>query len=507
MHCHTLAPESSTLKRLVLLALLIAIPSTTLAESLPSQDDVSPALAKLRGQLQHIWSGSSLRPGTTSIYVVDASTGEELYNVHEDAPLNPASNVKLVSTSTVLATLGPNWKYQTRIFGAQPDAEGVVHGGLYLHGSYDPTLGPGAMTSLAQKLSAQGVRKIDGDILLSDDLLRDNLAMGRIRVTVHGQRPGKPPLVETYPATAFVEIGANKARTTKGGRSRVRLQSEVQEADGLAPVMKLTLSGRIRKGHKRVLFAGIKRRSTFTASVMRAALEEVGIEVLGTTRIASFDQFNAEATVAGTLPWPLAVHESQDIATLISRVNKRSLNHLSDRLVMTAASSISGNAPSMNEAVTLMKVWLTSIGIDASSVVLDTGSGLSYQTKISTHQIVRVLRAAAGYLEASESVRAGASSVFRESLSVGGVDGTLRSRFKTSIDGRVVGKTGTLSSVIALSGFLTHDDRTLCFSIVTNNDRRLQKRAVRLGHESLVAKLDDYLEHATTPSIEDGTHN
>jgi D-alanyl-D-alanine carboxypeptidase len=224
-------------------------------------------------------------------------------------------------------------------------------------------------------------------------------------------------------------------------------------------------------------------------------LQDAGIATDGGIRIASFPEFNEEEGRAGRIPFPLAAHESRDIASLVKRVNKRSLNTLSDRLVMSAARSVYGGPLEMSRAVDLMKGWLTSIGVDADSVVLDSGSGLSYQTQLSARQIVTVLRAAGGYSAASSDPVAVQS--FRDSLALGGIDGTLRRRFRlpgAKIESQVMGKTGTLTRVIALSGFVTREDgRTLCFSIVTNGHKNYRKRTVRLEHEHMVAELDNYL--------------
>jgi hypothetical protein len=99
---------------------------------------------------------------------------------------------------------------------------------------------------------------------------------------------------------------------------------------------------------------------------------------------------------------------------------------------------------------------------------------------------------------------------FRKSLAIGGHDGTLRRRFRTqghTLVGQVQGKTGTLTSVIALSGFLTGEDgRTLCFSIVTNGHRNHRKRNVRLEHEEMVASLDHFLGKAVSEGQDQALH-
>ncbi len=451
----------------------------------------------LRSRLQSIWAGATLREGITAVYVVDAESGETLYNVHDSDALNPASNVKLISTGTVLATLGPDWRFQTQLLGAVPDAQGVVQGGVYLYGNHDPTLGPLALGELAATLRAQGVTRIVGDVFLSDSLTRETLAMANVRVTVTGAAPGRAASVETWPATDFVQITSNRTRSKHQGRSKVRVTTTLQELPGQQPTLQLALRGTIRRGITRILHIPVQRRSTFTASALKRALQDAGISVDGSTRIATYSEFSEQEGSLGLLSSSLAAYGSQDIATLIKRVNKRSLNYLSDRLVMSAAREVYGGHLDMERAVDLMKGWLTTIGVDATSVVLDTGSGLSYQTKLSARQIVTVLRAAGGYLPMPTPPNGASTASFRESLALGGIDGTLRSRFRqrgATVTNQVFGKTGTLTSVIALSGFITHPDgRTLCFSIVTNGHQNHRKRLVRLEHEHMIAKLDQYL--------------
>src|SRR5439155_12096343 len=90
-----------------------------------------------------------------------------------------------------------------------------------------------------------------------------------------------------------------------------------------------------------------------------------------------------------------------------------------------------------------------------------------------------------------------------DSLSVGGTDGTLTRRFRDAITrGRLHGKTGTLSTVIALSGILDVDPaRPLAFSIVTNGDRPLSKGYVRKAHEQVLGLITKYLAQTTKTTM------
>src|SRR5678815_2357976 len=115
-----------------------------------------------------------LRYGVTGLFVADARTGEALFSVNADDPLNPASNVKMISTATALELLGPEFRYPTRLLGATP-VGGAVGSDVYLLGSYDPTPTAADLDQLAGALAARGVTSIEGGVEGGADPTRDGL--------------------------------------------------------------------------------------------------------------------------------------------------------------------------------------------------------------------------------------------------------------------------------------------------------------------------------------------
>jgi D-alanyl-D-alanine carboxypeptidase len=94
-----------------------------------------------------------MKQAVNGVLVMDIRTGKTIYSLGADRQLNPASNVKLVSTATALDALGPEFNFATRLLGAAPDAGGVVAGDVYLVGSFDPTLRQGDLQRLAAALA------------------------------------------------------------------------------------------------------------------------------------------------------------------------------------------------------------------------------------------------------------------------------------------------------------------------------------------------------------------
>jgi len=432
-----------------------------------------------------------LRFGTTGLYVVDAASGAELFAVHADDPLNPASNVKLVSTATALAAVGPDFRYTTSVLGVLPDSAGAIAGGVYLHGSFDPTLAVGHLDALAGDLAARGVTEIQGDVVIGEQPTRDGIYRARVRVEVVAGAPGTAPTVTVGPDTAFVEV-VNTATTSKRAKVRrggVTIGSQLVTVDG-QPRLRITVAGAIGKGRTVARLVTTKERNWFTAHLFRAALGRAGIAV-GGVRTDALEDFVAASGVR--LPVPLATHRSAPLAELIAQINKRSINWLSDRVLTTTVALSRGELPSMTDGVDAMYAWLDArAAIAKDGAVLDTGSGLSYRTELSPRQLVRIVRAAAGYDAGAPDDDAAVA--FRRSLAVAGVDGTLRGRFRSPLRGRVEAKTGTLTGVIALSGLLHGGDgRTLAFALVSNGHPPRRKLAVRAAHERILAELDRYL--------------
>ena len=435
-------------------------------------------------QIEKILRGP-LRSATTGLFVADARTGEPLFAVNADDQLNPASNVKMISTATALELLGPTFRYPTRMLGA-PAAGGAVPGDVYLLGSYDPTLTATDLDDLAKQVAASGVTSIGGDLVVGADATRDGLFRALVPITVVGGASPKDAPIATSPFD-FVQIKM-AAKTTRGGRAN--LAYKIDDVDGKTVI---TIRGAIGKGFSTTYQAATKQRTADAAFTLRAALRAHGVAFTGGVATAELGDFIGHAVGSGALPVELGRHDSAQLADIVAHVNKWSINWLADRVVMTAVALARHEQPTMENAVDAMYAWMARHAhIAKADLVVDTGSGLSYNTKITTKELVSIVRGAAGF--ASEADVPLAKAWF-DSLSIAGTDGTLSHRFLgANVRGHIHGKTGTLSTAIALSGILEIDpNRPLAFSLVTNGTTPLSKAYVRKTHEQVLGLLVHYL--------------
>ncbi|HTR54963.1 MAG TPA: D-alanyl-D-alanine carboxypeptidase/D-alanyl-D-alanine-endopeptidase [Kofleriaceae bacterium] len=451
-------------------------------------------------QIERLLRGP-LRSGITGLYVADAKTGEPLFAVNADDALNPASNVKMISTATALELLGPDFRYATRVLGSEPDAQGEIHGSIYLLGSWDPTLDAADFDELALGIAARGVKQLDGDVVIGSDATRDGIFRAVVPIEVTAGPAGEPAIASAPPGFDLVTFQV-AAKTGKAPARAHLTYTTTTTKDAAGHVrVQLAIAGAIGKGSKTTYSLLVPERAQTAAHLLRAALRAHGVAIKGDVAVAELGDFISDATLTGTLPIELARHQSAPLAEIVAHVNKWSINWLADRVIISAAAIAKREAPSMELALDAMYGWLARHAhVDRGDATLDTGSGLSYKTRITTRELVSVVRGAAGF---TSDVDPALARAWVDSLSVGGNDGTLGHRFRTpEVRGRLYGKTGTLSTVIALSGVLALDPaRPLAFSIVTNGDRPLAKAYVRKAHEQVVGLICKYIaKTAKTPA-------
>ncbi|MBV8759049.1 MAG: D-alanyl-D-alanine carboxypeptidase/D-alanyl-D-alanine-endopeptidase [Deltaproteobacteria bacterium] len=443
-----------------------------------------------------------LRYGVTGLFVADARTGEPLFAVNADDPLNPASNVKMISTAAALELLGPSFRYTTRLLGPEPDAHGAIHGDVYLLGSWDPTLHATDLDEIAMQVSAKGVKELDGDVVIGADPTRDGIYKAVVPITVKAGIAGEQPSASAPPGYDLVAIGitAKTAATPLRYQRLTYTSSTFKDGAGHTRVA-LTVGGTIGKGQEITTPVMIKERTFDAAHMLRAALRAHNIVVNGDVRVGELSDFVGDTANHGALPGELGRHDSKPLVDIVREINKYSINWLADRVIMTAAALSRRTTPSMDVALDAMYAWLARHPkLAKPDVVVDTGSGLSYRTRITPHELVAIVRDAAGF---TDNTPPDLAHAWLDSLSIAGTDGTLVHRFRTAdLRGHIHAKTGSLSTVIALSGVLDIDPmRPLVFSIVTNGDRPLSKGYVRKAHEQVLGLISKYIAQTTKTVI------
>ena len=187
--------------------------------------------------------------------------------------------------------------------------------------------------------------------------------------------------------------------------------------------------------------------------VLRDALESRGISIEGgTTTSSNFSHMSTplvsrRSAPLSTVTYPINVYSHNEMADILSRHNGYELQSGSDY--------IEGEAAVLD--------WISGLGINPGPLNFEDGSGLSLDNRVTARIIVDMQRA---------MYARPAGEAWRESFSIGGVNGTLAHRLTgADTDGRVFGKTGTVWQTIATSGFLVnrHDGHRYLFSLLMND--------------------------------------
>ena len=502
----------------------LAAPAENEAPAPAADDPDRERILGLQEALTRIVHGSVLGRLRVGMRVLDLATGHVLFSRRGSVLMDPASNQKVLATATALLRLGSTWRFRTELSGPLPDGDGTIAGDLILRGSGDPSLRGAHLDAMAEELARRGVTRVEGRVLgdprrLGSDeatvIGRSPVRVGWAAIEVHvrpGDKVGANALASLRPGSDSVRL-VNQAVTGKG---RGRISVSVSRAGEHIEVL---VAGKIGLGRPGVVIRRAPPSDTLYAAVlMRAALIQAGINVRGVAGVytgdgrdrivgtpESADLQLASATQFGDVPVALvrrspaasadilAVHESAPLPLLIRRVNKNSDNEWAERVLEAAGAETYGGSANTAKGVRALREALTDLGVPASGYNPANGSGLGHQNRVAPATMADLLRRL--YFDP----RVGPDLL--QSLSVGGVDGTTRNRFRgSSAAERVRAKTGTLNGVSCLSGYVGDKSDVVAFSIMVEGHRRRAVTSVRGAQVSAVNAMMRYARGTLGPA-------
>lgn len=460
------------------------VPKAREVES-PPPDAADPdrdRVMRLQQALTSIAHGPVLGRLRVGMRVLDSRSGRTFFRRRDDVLMDPASNQKVLATAAALLLLGHDYRFRTQVQGPLPDDDGTIRGDLVLRGSGDPSLRAGDLDELAQGLVARGVQRLEGGVQADDRRVgleerppgptetstdeRSPLRLLRGAVVVRvrpADRVGAQPLVSVSPPSQAFQI-VNRAQTRGKGRSRVTVS--VTAGQGR---MVVTVAGRISITHPgQVIRRAPPSPRLYAAVLLNAALRTAGIEVRDPPALVVPGRTSDPGGKA------LVVHLSSPLSVLIRRLNKDSDNDYADRLLAVTGAETYGGAATNAKGLRALREAMNHLGITPTGYRSANGSGLGHMNRISAATMADLL------WRLYQDPRIGPEIL--QSLSVGGVDGTTRNRFRGGPAAeRVRAKTGTLRGKSCLSGYVGDGGDVLVFSILVEGlrGRRLGTQAAR----------------------------
>jgi serine-type D-Ala-D-Ala carboxypeptidase/endopeptidase (penicillin-binding protein 4) len=437
---------------------------------------------ELDAALRAIVETGALANARAGVVVADVESGEVLFAKDADVLLNPASNVKLVTSAAALARLGPEFRFDTELYvdGASFDSPNVKV--LHVKGKGDPSLVTERLWAIAGDLAHLGIRRI-GDVVVDESFFdgerfgpgfdqesgdKSYLApagaasLNWNTIAVHvgpGERRGAKARVELEPASDLFEVDVRATTVAQRGRRKLTVASI---PDGAR--QRIVVDGKIPLGSRmQVVWRRIDEPGLYLGHTLRRLLELRGVKVTGRVRLGEVEKAARLVHVA----------QSESLGEIVRRLNKTSNNFVAEQLVKTLGAEVKGGPGSWAKGIVAVEEFLAEVGIPRGAYVMKNGSGLNDTNRFSPRQLTTLLRAM--------WARFPLHAEYLASLPVAGRDGTIRWRMEGGeAQGRLRAKTGTLDSVTSLSGYVeTAGHRTLAFSILVNDLAGRTSAAVR----------------------------
>ncbi len=384
------------------------------------------------------------------VMVVDTSASSTPRLSHQaQVRVNPASLMKLATTTAALDTLGPAFVWRTPVFIDGPVREGVLHGNVYVRGSGDPRLVVERLWLLMRRIQGLGIQKIQGDIVLDRTVFevppRDAASFDGEPLRPYNAAPDalllnfKSLLIQFVPDRA-----ANVARVqVEPPLAGVQFPATVPLSTGDCSDYRSLLRAdwsdatRIRFAGNYPAVCGEKAwpiayvaPQHFAARAIAGMWQQLGGQLSGQVR---------EGNVPANLQ-PVFSVESASLAETIRDINKYSNNVMAQQLFLTLSQQQRGVGSFDASREVMQRWWRDRVGGELPT--FDNGSGLSRDERISAQALARLLQVA----WASPSM-----SELMSSLPVTGLDGTLK-RSKAQASAHL--KTGSLRDVAGVAGFV-----------------------------------------------------
>ena len=490
-------------------------PAQTPSPFRPPTQTLESLQSRIRLRLQ----SSDLRRGQVGVKIVSLSSGKIIYEENAEKYFMPASNMKNFTVATAIEKLTPDFKFVTSVYApAAPDSNGSVsslrifgRGDVSISTAFFPAEAPdtyfGGIDRLVEKIIAAGVKRVEGDLIADESYFTGNPVPGEwewddlqwyygaeisalplndnaVDVSVKPGPVGYPCSVKISPFNPVFRV-VNQCMTTGAGTVRTlkiekKIDRNVLEITGSLPVNNPGFTGSVT----------VSRPAELFIALLKERLTAKGVIVTGGTRATKTPSTDTSIEIAKLESPPLACIaklesppsleptaklEPPPPPCIAAKTMKPSQNMYTETLLWTlgeqtraTASSVPGGGTIPNRSdsselgMAAVKRFLTEIGVAPDGIIQHDGSGLSRHNLITPAAVVRLYT----YMGKESKF----SQAWRDSLTIGGVDGTLRGRFAgTRASGNVRGKTGTIDQVSALSGYVkTAAGEELAFSMVVN---------------------------------------
>jgi len=442
----------------------------------------------LSNKIETIFEDTLFSHAHWGVLIKSLSTGQTIYEKNADRMFMPASNEKIPTTATALTKLGPKFKFETLLAHSGDITDSTLNGNLIIIGNGDPTLSDRiyekpttVFESWADSLISMGIKRITGNVI-GDDNKFDDIHIGygwphRGLDYWYSAEIGALQLNENYIDLQFIppseendslkilpDVESNyynlieEIEIVDTGKTTLNISSEFGEND-------ILIKGKILKGSKPFERSPtITNPTKFYVTVLKEVFEDKGITISGQPiDCDEIENYSDSIRIEDTL----IVHQSFPLNKILKVLMKKSQNLYAETMVRVLGLNES-DIGSFEEGKKVVEDVLLNFGIKPGTYAYMDGSGLSRYNFISPRQLVKILEG----MRESENW-----DVWHDIQPIAGVDGTLKRRMKgTKAEANVRAKTGTISNVRGLSGYVkTSANEEIVFSFLVNGHLRTSR--------------------------------
>lgn len=436
--------------------------------------EIYPQINKeqLREEIDSLLQDDFFKSTTIAIDIYDLTSKDTLYCLNDKKLMNPASNMKLLTSAAGLVFLGPKHNFFTTIKYTGEIVNHTLNGDVYVIGDFDPDLGTGDLYHFINDFQKLGIEEINGN-LYADVSVKDSMSWGwgwmwddnpstdapylsalninsnAIDVYVTGTNQGEKANVFTDPSTEYVRI-INNTLTSSLEDQEIYVTRDWQNkkndiyVSGIMAPKDLPEEDTVKKS------VNIYRPDLYFLTLLKEKLAENKISVNGKIGMMR-NPSNSR--------WLSFYNHTYD--QVMTYMNKVSDNLSAEMVLYTLSESFNGTPVTAPGGLRVIDSLLALCGVPKYEYLLADGSGVSRYGLINADIILSVLK----------NIYYNYPTLFNlyyNSLPIAGIDGTLRKRMQgTGAEGNIHAKTGTLRGVSCLSGYAkAKNDHMIAFSIL-----------------------------------------
>ncbi len=442
------------------------------------------SVKQLQTKINLLFKDKFFESSLASVDIYDLSKKKILYQKNNTQLLRPASNMKILTSSAGLKYLGKEYEFKTSLYYEGEIVDSVLYGHLFVVGGCDPDFKSSDLELLTQSVKNLGIKKITGNIY-GDVSMKDSLFWGSgwmwdddpstdapymsalnindnaVTITGEYNNLDNKLIFRSVPSTNYIELINNVEIKDDAIRTKISV-----DRNWINRTNRFLAEGILSKN-------GIRRKDIFSNSfniyepesyfltLFKESLDRNGIKFTGDLKIKSLNE-SAKSIFTFSRPYD----------SVIVNLNKTSDNLSAEMTLLALAHKYFGKPASAKNGLKMIDSLIIICGLDPNEYRLADGSGVSHYNLVSAELLLSVLK----YFYYNEP---DLFETLYNSFPIAGVDGSLENRMKkTKAENNVHAKTGTLSGVSSLSGYVKNKKGDMiAFSILVQNYNGNSKQA------------------------------